>query len=135
MEQLALNESISARAVDKLHKDALIEANKEKVQRLRLLQLKIFEQQQMQASMFINMDGVGSMDPKMVNYPGFTQSELGKTLYSSDSKKAQSGEKAAAENLQNQISEAAEQTLDVKPSLGVAAGGNKELRLHFNKTT
>ncbi|KAM5583167.1 basic leucine zipper 34-like [Rosa sericea] len=137
MEQHALNESISARAVDKLHKDALIEANKKEVQRLRLLQLKKFEQQQMQfqASMFINMDGVGSMDPKMVSYPGFTQSELGKMLYSSDSKKAQSGEKAAEETLQNQIREAAEQTPDVKPSLGVAAGGNKELRQHFNKTT
>ncbi|XP_040361920.1 basic leucine zipper 34-like [Rosa chinensis] len=125
MEQHALNESISVRAVDKLHKDALIEANKEEVQRLRLLQLKIFEQQQMQASMFINMDGVGSMDPKMVNYPGFTQSELGKMLCSSDSKKAQSGEKTAAENLQNQIREAAEQTPDVKPSLGVFAGSKK----------
>lgn len=57
---------------------------------MRLLHLQKIEQQQMQlqASMYMNMDGVESMEQKMVNNPGFTQSELGNNmLYSSDSKK------------------------------------------------
>nr|XP_011460972.1 PREDICTED: basic leucine zipper 61-like [Fragaria vesca subsp. vesca] len=131
MERVALNESIAARAAERLNKAAQIEANKKEVQRLRLLHLQKIEQQQMQlqASMYMNMDGVESMDQKLVNNPaGFTQSELGNNmLYSSDSKKGQSFEKAPQENLQNQINDA--EKPDVKPSLGVAAvGGNKELK-------
>lgn len=70
---------------------ALIEENKKEVQRLRRLQLKKLEQKQMQlqASMFMNMEGSRSPkdhDLKMVNKPGFNQYELGKRVYSSDSK-------------------------------------------------
>lgn len=68
---------------------ALIEENKNEVQRLRRLQLKKLEQQQMQlqASMFMNMEVSGSsMDQKMVSKPGFNQYELGKMVYSSGSK-------------------------------------------------
>lgn len=68
---------------------ALIEENKKEVQRLRRLQLKKLEQQQLQlqASMFMNMEVSGSsMDQKMVSKPGFNQYELGKMVYSSVSK-------------------------------------------------
>lgn len=68
---------------------ALIEENKNEVQRLRRLQLKKLEQQQMQlqASMFMNMEVSGSsMDQKMVSKPGFNQYELGKMVCSLGSK-------------------------------------------------
>ncbi|XP_050369313.1 basic leucine zipper 34-like [Argentina anserina] len=83
MERVALKEAISACAIKKLHNDALIEENKKEVQKWRLLHWKNLEQQkiQMQASMFMNMDGAGPMDPKMVNNPGFIQSKLEKMLF------------------------------------------------------